>query len=154
MDWAMNSQTIQTPIGPLTVIANQNAVTELRFDDAVENNPSELTETASRQLREYFDGKRKAFDLPLAADGTEFQKNVWAQISKVSFGETISYGQIAENIGKPKAARAVGGAVGANPLAIIVPCHRVMATNGAITGYSGGEGVITKRQLLKLESIE
>mgnify|MGYP002476422255 CR=1 FL=1 len=150
----MNSQTIHTPIGPLTVFVDEHAIKQLRFDDAVENNPSELTESAVRQLKEYFDGNRKTFDLPLEADGTEFQKNVWAQISKVAFGETISYGQIAENIGKPKAARAVGGAVGANPLAIIVPCHRVMATNGAITGYSGGEGVSTKRQLLRLENIE
>ena len=150
----MNSQTIHTPIGPLTVFVDEHAIKELRFDDAVTNNPSELTESAVRQLKEYFDGNRKTFDLPLEADGTEFQKNVWAQISKVAFGETISYGQIAKNIGRPKAARAVGGAVGANPLAIFVPCHRVMATNGAITGYSGGEGISTKRQLLKMESVE
>ena len=150
----MNSQTIHTPIGPLTVFVDEHAIKQLRFDDAVENNPSELTESAVRQLKEYFDGNRKTFDLPLEADGTEFQKNVWAQISKVAFGETISYGQIAKNIGRPKAARAVGGAVGANPLAIFVPCHRVMATNGAITGYSGGEGISTKRQLLKMESVE
>ena len=150
----MSSQTIQTPIGSLTVFADQKSIKELRFVDAGQSNPSELTEMAISQLKEYFDGQRKNFDLPLAAEGTEFQKAVWKEISKLEFGEITSYGQIAKNIGKPKAARAVGGAVGANPLAIIVPCHRVMGTSGAITGYSGGQGISTKLQLLKLENIE
>jgi methylated-DNA-[protein]-cysteine S-methyltransferase len=154
MDRSMSSQTIQTPIGSLTVFADQNSIKELRFVDADQSNPNKLTEMAVSQLQEYFDGQRKNFDLPLAAEGTEFQKAVWKEISKLEFGEITSYGQIAKNIGKPKAARAVGGAVGANPLAIIVPCHRVMATSGAITGYSGGQGISTKLQLLKLENIE
>jgi methylated-DNA-[protein]-cysteine S-methyltransferase len=115
---------------------------------------SELAIAALSQIRQYFDGDRTAFELPLNATGTEFQKSVWDQVAKIPFGETRSYADIANAIGKPLAARAVGGAVGANPLALILGCHRVMGASGKITGYSGGNGISTKRWLLKHEGIQ
>jgi methylated-DNA-[protein]-cysteine S-methyltransferase len=115
---------------------------------------SELAIAALSQIRQYFDGDRTAFELPLNAAGTEFQKSVWDQVAKIPFGETRSYADIANAIGKPLAARAVGGAVGANPLALILGCHRVMGASGKITGYSGGNGISTKRWLLKHEGIQ
>ena len=115
---------------------------------------SELAIAALAQIRQYFDGNRTAFELPLNATGTEFQKSVWDQVAKIPFGETRSYADIANAIGKPLAARAVGGAVGANPLALILGCHRVMGASGKITGYSGGNGISTKRWLLKHEGIQ
>jgi len=98
-------------------------------------------------------GKRTEFNLPLEARGTDFQKSVWAELLKIPAGKTKSYGEIARLVGKPKAARAVGGAVGSNPIAVVIPCHRVMSASGAITGYTGGNGVKTKRQLLDLEGV-
>jgi methylated-DNA-[protein]-cysteine S-methyltransferase len=115
---------------------------------------SELAIAALSQIRQYFDGDRTAFELPLNAAGTEFQKSVWDQVAKIPFGETRSYADIANAIGKPLAARAVGCAVGANPLALILGCHRVMGASGKITGYSGGNGISTKRWLLKHEGIQ
>jgi methylated-DNA-[protein]-cysteine S-methyltransferase len=115
---------------------------------------SELAIAALSQIRQYFDGDRTAFELPLNAVGTEFQKSVWNQVAQIPFGETRSYADIANAIGKPLAARAVGGAVGANPLALILGCHRVMGASGKITGYSGGNGISTKRWLLKHEGIQ
>ena len=92
------------------------------------------------------------FELPLEVSGTKFQESVWGELLKIPSGETVSYAYVAQKIGKPKAARAVGGAVGANPIPIIIPCHRVMASNGAITGYSGGNGIKTKQKLLDHEA--
>ena len=115
-----------------------------------EKNP-EITHKS--QLIEYFEGKRIGFELALSAEGTEVQKSVWQELQRIPAGQTKSYGEIANNIGKPKAARAVGGAVGSNPIAIIIPCHRVLASNGAITGYTGGDGIKTKQKLLDIESL-
>ena len=112
-----------------------------------------LTE-AKKQLQAYFAGKLTKFDLAVDLHGTEFQRSVWKQIAKIPFGKTVSYADIAVKIGKPLASRAVGGAVGSNPVALIVGCHRVMGTSGRITGYSGGEGIPTKRWLLAHEHIE
>jgi methylated-DNA-[protein]-cysteine S-methyltransferase len=108
-----------------------------------------LVET-ERQLSEYFAGKRTRFKLPLAPRGSEFQKKVWAALKRIPFGKTVSYLQLAETIGSPKAARAVGAATGKNPLSIVVPCHRAVGANGALTGFAGG--LETKAKLLALES--
>lgn len=101
------------------------------------------------QLQQYFDGERRSFDLPLAAQGTAFQHSVWRELQRIPYGQTISYGELARRIGKPRACRAVGLANGANPLPIIVPCHRVIGADGSLTGFGGGLPI--KRQLLALE---
>ena len=106
---------------------------------------------AKRELVEYFAGKRKRFDVALDPQGTPFQRAVWKQIARVAFGKTISYGELAKRAGAPGSARAAGAATGRNPIGVIVPCHRIMGSNGAITGYAGGIG--RKRALLKLEGI-
>lgn len=147
-------QTITSPVGTLAITANDEAITSVRFEEITEARPNQITELACQQLIEYFDGKRTTFQLPLNAEGTEFQKSVWEQLQKIPAGQTSSYKKLAIAIGKPKAARAVGGAVGTNPIAIMIPCHRVLASNGAITGYTGGEGIKTKQKLLDIESVE
>ena len=113
-----------------------------------------MLEKAAAQLREYFAGDRKDFDLPVKAAGTPFQKAVWAEIDRLGFGQIASYGELGAATGRATAGRAVGGAVGANPVPIIVPCHRVLAGNRRITGYSGGEGIPTKSWLLAHEGID
>ena len=112
-----------------------------------------MLDQAAKQLGEYFAGKRKNFDLPISVSGTEFQREVWKQINALGFGEVASYGELGLGTGRATAGRAVGGAVGANPIPIIVPCHRVLASNNRITGYSGGEGIPTKVWLLTHEGI-
>jgi len=112
---------------------------------------TELIKRTRSQLEEYFAGRRKTFDLPLSAKGTEFQRAVWSQLEKIPYGVTKSYGETARSLGMPKAARAVGGACNRNPIAIIVPCHRVVGANGSLTGYAGG--LEFKEKLLKLEQI-
>src|ERR1700688_3149557 len=102
-----------------------------------------------RQLREYFAGKRTEFSLPLAPEGTAFQRSVWRQLQAIPYGETISYGELARRVGNPKASRAVGSANGANPLPIVIPCHRVIAGDGTLGGFGGG--LPTKQTLLALE---
>ena len=104
---------------------------------------------AARQLTEYFEGSRQTFDLELEPEGTEFQKKVWWALDGIPFGETISYGELAERIGRPGASRAVGAANGRNPLPIVLPCHRVIGSDGSLTGYGGG--LETKKFLLELE---
>jgi methylated-DNA-[protein]-cysteine S-methyltransferase len=105
---------------------------------------------AKRELKEYFAGSRKRFDVALDPQGTPFQRAVWRAISKVSFGKTISYGELARRAGHPGSARAAGAATGRNPIGIIVPCHRIVGANGSLTGYAGG--LARKRALLQLES--
>ncbi len=105
---------------------------------------------AIEQLNEYFAGERRAFDLPLAPSGTEFQLACWDALAEIPYGETRSYGQQADRIGRPDRARAVGSANGANPIAIILPCHRVIGANGSLVGFGGG--LETKRRLLDLEA--
>ena len=107
---------------------------------------------AVSQLREYLSGRRQAFDLPLDMRGTAFQRAVWNRVGHIPYGETTTYGAIAHLIGNPKASRAVGAAVGANPVPIIVPCHRVIGANGALTGFGGGLEV--KEALLRLEGAD
>lgn len=120
-----------------------------RRQGSTDNKADALLRAARRQLTEYFQGKRKVFDLPLDLNGTPFQRRVWNQLRRIPYGVTRSYGEVARAIGKPGAARAVGQASGANPVPILVPCHRVIAAGGALGGYGGG--LRLKRFLLALE---
>lgn len=149
--------TMETPFGELVLTSNGKALTgiypashheytEVKKVHALNEHPFKETR---KQLKEYFAGKRKKFDLPLAAQGTVFQKNVWKQLSAIPFGKTKSYGEVAKEIRSPKASRAVGAANGSNPICIIVPCHRVIGANGKLTGYAGG--LKMKEWLLKHE---
>lgn len=115
-----------------------------------EHQPTALSEEAFAQLQDYFSGRRTEFSLPYALVGTEFQRQVWTQIAKIPYGQTATYKDIAQAVGKPRAFQATGRAVGTNPLAIIIPCHRVVGANGDLTGYAFGLEV--KKSLLKLES--
>lgn len=120
-----------------------------RKQGSTDNHVDALLRAASQQLTEYFQGKRRSFDLPLDLRGTPFQRRVWDQLRRIPYGLTRSYGQVARAIGKPGAARAVGQATGANPVPIVVPCHRVIATGGGLGGYGGG--LRLKRFLIALE---
>jgi len=153
---------VQSPIGRLSIAASERGITNLEFlsgrsrltDFATSPHAKALVDKAAKQLAEYFAGDRQSFELPFDLSGTKFQQSVWQQIQKIPFGKTLSYGEIARAIKKPLASRAVGGAVGANPIAIFIGCHRVMGTSGALTGYSGGRGLPTKQKLLELEGIQ
>ena len=149
-----------SPIGSLTVFANDEGITEIRFPNSKSpNNKSpdqpgtkhsnRIVDMAINQLQDYFDGKLKTFDLPLRPSGTEFQKNVWRQLQQIGYGRTASYGEIATAIVKPKASRAVGMANSKNPIPIVVPCHRIIGKDGSLTGFAGG--LDTKRWLLAHE---
>ena len=155
MNRADASISFDSAIGAITVESTNEKITSLAIGQtAPVFGSSRVLREAKKQLNEYFAGRRTAFDLPVDLQGTQFQRAVYKQIAKVSFGKTITYAEIAAKLGKPLAARAVGGAVGSNPVPIIVGCHRVLGASGKITGYSGGKGLPTKRQLLDLEGIE
>ena len=142
--------TIETPFGPVHAAVNaEGALTELKFGPSEGNGNRAGNSAVARQLSEYFAGKRKTFELPLAPDGTEFQKRVWAELARIPFGETISYAELARRVGSDGAARAVGRANATNPIAIVVPCHRVIGADGSLTGYA--YGVEMKRSLLDFE---
>lgn len=147
----MSTRAIKTPIGPLTLQADENAVTAIRFSAGGAQDASPLLDAAEAQLREYFAGARRTFDLPLAPHGTAFQQRVWAALRAIPYGETRTYGELAAAIGNPSASRAVGMANHRNPIPIIIPCHRVIGANGTLTGYAGGLEI--KRRLLALEGI-
>ncbi len=147
---------VSTKIGPLYLIASDKALNGVYWTKqsapmmTTEFTPAaKILKTAQLQLTEYFDGQRKKFDLPLRVQGTEFQKRVWKQLSKINYGSTRSYKDIATKIRNKKASRAVGTANGQNPLCIIIPCHRVISSDGSLGGYSGGLEIKTK--LLNLE---
>lgn len=154
----MNYTYLETPIGRLLIAGDATAVHRITFPQrghAAKPEP-EWQESqrgpvgeAVRQLNEYFAEKRAAFDLPLAPEGTAFQRSVWRQLQEIPYGETISYGELARRVGNPKASRAVGSANGANPLPIVIPCHRVIAGDGTLGGFGGG--LPTKQMLLALE---
>jgi methylated-DNA-[protein]-cysteine S-methyltransferase len=128
----------ETPFGPAWASVDANgAVSVFNFGTGGEGGGGTNAEVA-RQVDEFFAGKRLAFDFPLAPKGSEFQKRVWAELVKIPFGETISYGELARRMGNPAASRAVGRANATNPIAVIVPCHRVIGANGKLTGYAGG----------------
>lgn len=147
---------LDTPVGPVTVTATERAVTAVRFGAAgpavgqAGDLPPVLRQ-AVEELREYFAGERREFTLPLAPAGTPFQQQVWAALREIPYGATCSYGRIAGRIGRPKACRAVGMANNRNPIAIVVPCHRVVGASGALVGYAAGLEV--KEKLLALESM-
>jgi methylated-DNA-[protein]-cysteine S-methyltransferase len=149
-------RTIDSPIGPLTLAGRESGLTNLRMVDQTYEpsrtgwSPnSRAFNEAVDQLHAYFAGKLTDFEIELDLRGTEFQRRVWKALLTIPYGETRSYGEIAEQIGAPGAARAVGLANGHNPIAIIVPCHRVIGANGSLTGFGGGLG--RKRTLLELE---
>lgn len=154
MKTADASISFDSPIGAITVEATNEKITGLVIGQSYpEFGSSKVLREAKKQLLAYFAGKLTKFDLPVDLHGTEFQKAVFKQIAKIGYGKTVTYADIAGKIGKPLAARAVGGAVGSNPVPIIVACHRVLGAAGKITGYSGGDGLPTKRLLLRLEGI-
>lgn len=148
-----------SPVGPLRLAAVDDGLRQIEFPPARPlvhtdgevwregNHP--LLDAARSQLDEYFNGRLRTFDVPLAPRGTEFQRVVWRELSRIPYGVTISYGELARRIGRVSASRAVGAANGRNPLPIIVPCHRVIGSNGTLTGFAGG--LPTKQFLLRLE---
>ena len=150
-----SSCSFDSEIGIISLYASNNAVVYLTIGQpaAQELGKSKVLSEATKQLKAYFAGKSKTLSFAVSANGTEFQEAVWGEIAKLGFGETASYAEIAEAIGNPKAVRAVGGAVGANPVPLVVGCHRVLGNSGQITGYSGGDGIPTKTWLLKHEGI-
>lgn len=153
-----------SPIGPLTIIASEGMLCAVRFglpmqtDGSVEDEPEgsnqeadfRVLEHARRELREYFEGTRRNFSLPLTFRGTPFQNRVWLAMCEIPFGETCSYSELARRIGSPKSARAVGVALGRNPIAIVAPCHRVIGADGSLVGFGGGLDI--KRILLQHEA--
>jgi methylated-DNA-[protein]-cysteine S-methyltransferase len=146
-----------SPIGKILLVGTSRALTHIHFVDGrhpmkLETDwqmDNEIFKAAIEQLQAYFDGKLKTFDLPLQLEGTDFQLEVWNALKEIPYGKTVSYGDIARRIGRPKAVRAVGAANGQNPISIIVPCHRVIGSNGSLTGYGGG--LKNKEALLALE---
>jgi methylated-DNA-[protein]-cysteine S-methyltransferase len=142
---------IESPLGTLILKSDGRSITGVSFSDKVlqESNPCELLENCKDQLENYFSGKRKAFDVPLNPEGTDFQKRVWNELLRIPYGETITYMELAVRLGDAKAIRAVGTANGRNPIAIIIPCHRVIGAGNKLTGYAGG--IWRKKWLLELE---
>jgi methylated-DNA-[protein]-cysteine S-methyltransferase len=151
----MNYTYLDTPLGRLLVAGDDAGLHLISFDtqqsrpepDWVED--ADALAEAARQLDAYFAGRLEEFDLELAPEGTPFQREVWQELERIPYGTTISYGELAERIGKPSAVRAVGTANGANPLPIVIPCHRVIGADGSLTGYGGG--LEKKEALLSLE---
>ena len=155
---------VPSPLGGILLVSDGDALCGLYFEGQ-KHYPSELVaeekedapvfEKTLSWLEQYFAGKKPEADIPLHFDGTTFQQSVWELLREISYGETVSYGELAgkleEQIGKPCSARAIGGAVGRNPVAIIVPCHRVLGADGSLTGYAGG--VERKKRLLEIEGI-
>ena len=151
--------TIGTPLGRLLLVRTAKGLAGAWFEGqkhhpgafaAPEAPNDKLLQRAGRELREFFAGKRERFDVPLDLQGTPFQRSVWQRLLRIAAGTTRSYGEIAKEVGAAKAVRAVGGAVGRNPVSVIVPCHRVVGSNGSLTGYAGG--LDRKRKLLELEA--
>jgi methylated-DNA-[protein]-cysteine S-methyltransferase len=149
-----------SPVGELKFVASATGLIAILWKndnprrvplkDLVEDNDQPILIETERQLKEYFAGKRDAFSIPLDMRGTAFQKDVWRALMAIPFGKTLSYGQIAKQLGRPMASRAVGAANGRNPISIIVPCHRVIGSSGKLTGFAGGLDV--KAHLLNLET--
>jgi len=151
----------ETPLGTMFAVATDGAITRLDFtdakyvaklsDDAVEDTRDPLLAKCAKQIAEYFAGERDTFDLPVAPHGTQFQENVWREIARVPFGETITYSELAKRAGAPGSARAAGAATGRNPIAVAIPCHRILGADGSLTGYAGG--LPRKTKLLELEGV-
>lgn len=149
----MDSFTEDTPLGPITISEEDGKIISLSFrgDGMNDTCKTPAIEKAFSQLNEYFNGERRTFDLEYAPKGTEFQKRVWSCLQKIPYGRTVSYRELAEMTGSPNAQRAVGNANGKNPVAIFIPCHRVIRSDGTIGGYSCGIDI--KEKLLELEGI-
>jgi len=153
----LHYKTMKSPIGKITLVSSDEALIALYVGDelkpkmafAKKNDSHKILLTAEQQLNEYFNGRRKKFDIPLGPDGTEFQNKAWKALSKIPYGEIWSYGKQALYLKAPNAQRAVGGANGKNPIPVIIPCHRVIGSTGKLTGFSGGMQM--KIYLLKLE---
>ena len=143
----------ESPVGALTILAGENGIQAIKFgeDEKVKSTgkASEMTRRAVKELEEYFQGKRKEFTVPCVPEGTDFQKRVWEALTRIPYGVTRTYKEIAVEIGNSRASRAVGMANNKNPVPIIIPCHRVIGSDGKLTGYAGGLGV--KEFLLNLE---
>lgn len=147
----MGVEFYSSPVGILKIVSNGKAITEIKISEMQEKSVSDiLTKAVLKQLNEYFDGERKIFNFPIEPSGTIFQKEVWNVLLNIPYGESFTYGEVAEKIGNKNASRAVGNAVGKNPILIAIPCHRVFASNG-LGGFSAG--IEVKKQLLKIEKI-
>ncbi len=147
---------MESPVGPLILAASDSGLHHVMFASSKRAKPdpqwrddAKPLQEAIRQLRAYFAGELETFELTLAPEGTDFQRSVWCKLRDIPFGETISYGELAKRVGNPKASRAVGAANGQNPIPIIIPCHRVIGSNGKLTGFGGG--LPMKQKLLALE---
>lgn len=140
---------VNTPVGTIAIVCDGENILRTRFHALTETGYHPLADRAEKQLAEYFEGKRKSFELPFKAVGTEFQRKVWHALLKIPYGETATYGEIAKMIGNSKACRAVGGANNKNPLPIFIPCHRCIGADKSLVGY--GSGLDIKKKLLDLE---
>ena len=154
----MKYDCLDTDLGRILLVSDEQGIRlarierrgrERRVSAEWRRDPDALAE-ACRQMREYLAGQRTQFDLPLAPAGTEFQKKVWSELRRIPYGETISYGELARRVGNPRGARSVGAANGRNPLPVLIPCHRVIGSNGDLVGYGGG--LPMKRSLMELET--
>lgn len=153
----MKRLTFDSPIGRLTATVKEEALCAIYFENhrsglPIGNDDSPLLRETRTQLVEYFTGRRQSFHLPLAPQGSEFQRAVWRELLRIPFGQTCSYGAIAKRVGGMEKVRAVGGAIGRNPIGIVIPCHRVIGASGKLVGFGGG--LPTKEFLLSLESPE
>ncbi|WP_141876484.1 methylated-DNA--[protein]-cysteine S-methyltransferase [Gramella sp. Hel_I_59] len=148
----MNQASIRTPLGIATILGDEKGIQEIKVDDSTKESSEipEILQTAISQLQEYFLGKRQNFELKLNPKGTDFQKKVWEELRNIPYGTTVSYLELSRNFGDEKAIRAVASANGKNPLWIVVPCHRVIGSDGSLTGYAGG--LHRKKWLLDLEN--
>ena len=151
----------ESPLGPMYATAEDDGITHIEFQGAkyapaeqpdwIEDPKAPALAACGTQLAEYFAGTRTEFDLPLAPRGSTFQKRVWEEIARVPYGETISYAELARRAGAPGQARAAGAATGRNPVSLVIPCHRIVGSDGSLTGYAGG--LERKRELLELEGV-
>lgn len=151
---------VDSPIGRLELTSNGTSLTTLTIEkngllplDGMPEVSHRVLDRAAKQLDEYFAGRRRSFSVTLAPRGTAFQQAIWEQLNQLEWGEVTTYGELGLGTGRATAGRAVGGAIGANPIPIIIPCHRVLGSDGRITGYSGGAGIPTKLWLLEHEGI-
>lgn len=153
----MDRMTIDTPVGPILIEGDESGVSLIEIGTSesattgAQPEGSTPVARAARQLQAYFAGERCDFSVPLSPKGTEFQRRVWHELERIPYGRTISYGELAKRVGNPNASRAVGAANGANPLPIVVPCHRVIGANGTLTGF--GAGIDVKAKLLEIEGV-
>ncbi len=149
----MTAAVIQSPLGHIKIQEENNSITRIEFcTEELQSAENDLLKKAEDEIQAYFKGKKKSFSFEISPQGTKFQKEVWQELLRIPYGETISYLELANRLGDPKSIRAAASANGRNPIAIVVPCHRVIGTDGSMTGYAGG--LERKRALLTLEGAE